>query len=65
LDKFYTCKGDDPLSSVHVYLSISSIELPHFYRKKGEQFTTVTYLSVLYYYLHLISQMSIRPINKF
>jgi len=47
LDKLYICKGDDPLSSFHVYLLISSIGLPYFHRKKGEQFTTVTYLSVL------------------
>jgi len=47
LDKLYICKGDDPFSSVHVYLLISSTALPYFHRKKGEQFTTVTYLSVL------------------
>jgi len=39
-------KGTIPFS-VHVYLLISSIELPHFQRKKGGQFTTVAYLSVL------------------
>jgi len=41
LDKLCTCKGDDRLFSVHVYLLISSIGLSYFQRKKGGQFTTV------------------------
>jgi len=48
LDKLYTCQGNDPLFSVRVYLLMTSTELPHFQRKRGGQFTTVTYLSVLF-----------------
>jgi len=46
LHKLYTCYDDDP-PYVHVNLLKSSVKLPHFLRKKGGQFTTVTYLSVL------------------
>jgi len=42
LDKLYTCKSHDPLSSVHVYLLLSSIGLPYLNRRKEGQFTTVT-----------------------
>jgi len=47
------------LSSVHVYLLISSIGLRYFHCKKGEPFTTVTYLSVLST-RNTVSQISIR-----
>jgi len=47
LHKLCICEDDDPLSSVHIYLLVISIGLPYFHRKKGEQFTTLTYLSVL------------------
>jgi len=41
-------------------VSFSSIGLPYFQRKKGGQFTTVTYVSVL---STLISQITNRPID--
>jgi len=34
LDKLHACKEDDALFSVHVYLLISTTELPYFQRKK-------------------------------
>jgi len=46
LSKFLTTRLTP---SVHVYLLISSIKLPHFHRNKGGQLTTVTYLSVFIY----------------
>jgi len=54
--------NDDPLLSIFISLIIS-IRRPHFHRKKGENNLRLSLTWV--YYLHLTSQITIRPIDSF